>query len=172
MNANNNGLVTSCLVYFNNFPSFTTVNTIYSCSFEISIGYNKIILPQEITVHRGNFIVLEQITGKIAIDTSGNATNSDLIISSGVVSLLNTFSNWRFYLNTLTKFSSYQKTFSIVHSYSSIGQYNLSIFFINTNIKFQQVVSITQCNKNIKLLKFFGIKLKLVKYFKLNFWML
>jgi len=120
------------------------MNIVYSWNFQISLGYNSIILPQPVTVSVGSYLFLTQNTGKIAIDTSGNASYSDLVWNTTTQwTKLAEFSNWRFYLTTLNNFSSYQTTFNIQHSYASIGLYNLSITFGSSNQTFQQIVNVT-----------------------------
>ena len=52
---------------------------IYSWTFEINIGNNTLLWPAPVTVNQGNYILLTQGTGKIAVDISGNATYSDLV---------------------------------------------------------------------------------------------
>ena len=94
------------------------MNIVYSWNFQISLGYNSIILPQPVTVPKGSYLVLTQNTGRIAIDTSGNATYSDLVWNTTTQwTKLAEFYNWRFYLTTLNNFTSYQTTFNIKHAY-------------------------------------------------------
>ena len=122
------------------------MNVLYSWNFQLSLGYNSIILPQPVTVYRGNFVVLTQNTAKIAIDTTGNASYSDLVWNSTTQwTKLAEFSNFRFYLTPLTNFSSYQTSFNIMHTYKNIGLYNLAITFASSNETFNQIVNITDC---------------------------
>jgi hypothetical protein len=118
---------------------------IYSWSFTITTGLNYIYLPQPITINNGNFLMLTQITGKVAIDTTGNATYSDLAFKSSVWSKLSSIKNWRFYLTALNNFSSYQTYFSLTHTYKSIGIYNVTLTFSSSNETFMQSVNITDC---------------------------
>jgi hypothetical protein len=127
-------------------PFNISMNIIYSWNFQLSLGYNNIILPQPVTVYRGNFIVLTQNTAKIAIDTTGNASYSDLVWNTTTQwTKLAEFSNMRFYLTPLTNFSSYQTLFNIMHTYKNIGLYNLAITFASSNETFNQIVNITDC---------------------------
>ena len=138
------GILIPCAVYLTQYPFNITMNIVYSWNFQISLGYNSIILPQPVTVPKGSYLVLTQNTGRIAIDTSGNATYSDLVWNTTTQwTKLAEFYNWRFYLTTLNNFTSYQTTFNIKHAYSSIGLYNLSITFASNNQTFQQTVNIT-----------------------------
>jgi hypothetical protein len=89
--------------------------------------------------------MLTQITGKVAIDTTGNATYSDLAFKSSVWSKLSSIKNWRFYLTALNNFSSYQTYFSLTHTYKSIGIYNVTLTFSSSNETFMQSVNITDC---------------------------
>ena len=140
------GSITPCAQYMTQFPFNISMNEIYSWNFQISLGYNKIILPQPVEVNEGYFILLTQNTGRIAIDTSGNASYSDLVWNSTTQwTKLAEFSNWRFYLTTINNFTSYQNTLNIIHSYANIGLYTLSLTFLSSNISYQQTVNITDC---------------------------
>jgi hypothetical protein len=89
---------------------------------------------------------LTQNTAKIAIDTTGNASYSDLVWNTTTQwTKLAEFSNMRFYLTPLTNFSSYQTLFNIMHTYKNIGLYNLAITFASSNETFNQIVNITDC---------------------------
>ena len=120
---------------------------IYSWTFEIKIGNNTLLLPAPVTVNQGNYILLTQGTGKIAVDISGNATYSDLVWNTTTQwTKLAEFSNWRFYLTTINNFTSYTNTLNVLHSYANIGLYTLSLTFLSSNKTFQQIVNITDCN--------------------------
>ena len=135
------------------------MNILYNWIFDVTIGYNNILLPEPIIVNRGNFILLTQTTGYIALCTAGNSTYSDLAWKNTVWNPLVATSNWRFYLTPTTNFSVYQNSFNILKSYSSvyqnsfniyhsynwIGLYNLSITFVSSNKTFNQIVNITDC---------------------------
>ena len=119
---------------------------IYSWTFEIKIGNNTLLLPAPVTVNQGNYILLTQGTGKIAVDISGNATYSDLVWNTTTQwTKLAEFSNWRFYLTTINNFTSYTNTLNVLHSYANIGLYTLSLTFLSSNKTFQQIVNITDC---------------------------
>ena len=129
------------------------MNIVYSWNFQISLGYNSLILPQPLTVTKGSYLVLIQNTGKIAIDTSGTASYSDLVWNTTTQwTKLAEFYNWRFYLTALTNFTTYQTTFNIQHSYVIPGLYSLSITFASNGQTFQQTVNITD-----RKLRFFRI---------------
>ena len=120
------------------------MNIVYNWNFQISLGYNSLILPQPVTVTKGSYLVLTQNTGRIAIDTSGAASYSDLVWNTTTQwTKLAEFYNWRFYLTTLNNFTSYKTTFNIQHAYASPGLYSLSITFASSNQIFQQIVNIT-----------------------------
>jgi hypothetical protein len=141
------GSLTPCAQYMTQFPFNISMNEIYSWTFQISLGYNKIILPQPVEVNKGHFILLTQNSGRIAIDTTGNSSYSDLVWNSTTQwTKLAEFSNWRFFLTTINNFTSYQNTLNIIHSYANIGLYNLTIIFPSSNLSFQQIVNITDCN--------------------------
>jgi hypothetical protein len=90
--------------------------------------------------------MLTQYTANIAIDKSGTATYSDMISTSGIYSKLNNNTNWRFYINTLNDFALYISQINMLHTYASIGLYQINIVFLNSsNITFQQIVNVTDC---------------------------
>jgi hypothetical protein len=123
------------------------MNILYSFSFIISQGFNKLILPEPILVPKGSFILLTQYNNSVtvAIDSNGNAKYSDMVLGSTVWNPLSSTSNWRFYLTTKTNFSSYQTCFSISHIYNIIGLYNIALTFLSSNVTFNQIVNITDC---------------------------
>ena len=136
-----------CASYYSQFPFNNSLIQNYSWNFQVTTGFNNLLLSQTVNVERGEFLMLTQNTGIVAIDTTGTASFSDLVWSSTTQwTKLAEFSNWRFYLTALTNFSSYKNSFSLMHTYSSIGIYNLSISFASSpsNI-FQQTVNITDC---------------------------
>ncbi len=140
------GSLTPCAQYMTQFPFNISMNEIYSWTFQISLGYNKIILPQPVEVNKGHFILLTQNSGRIAIDTTRNSSYSDLVWNSTTQwTKLAEFSNWRFFLTTINNFTSYQNTLNIIHSYANIGLYKLSLTFLSSNISYQQIVNITDC---------------------------
>ena len=69
----------------------------------------------------------------------------DLQWSTNIWSNLNSNSNWRFYLDTVNNFSSYQNTINVVYPYQSIGLYTISLTFASSGQVFQQTVNITDC---------------------------
>ena len=126
-------------------PFNISMNIIYSWNFQLSLGYNSIILPSPVTVYRGNFLIMTQNTGRVAIDITGNATYNDLAWRSSVWNRLSSNSNWRFYLTPLTNFTSYITTFNLMHAYKNIGLYNLTLTFASSNETFTQTVNVTDC---------------------------
>ncbi len=126
---------------------------IYSWTFEIKIGNNTLLLPAPVTVNQGNYILLTQGTGKIAVDISGNATYSDLVWNTTTQwTKLAEFNNWRFYLTTINNFTSYTNTLNVLHSYANIGLYTLSLTFLSSNKTFQQIINVTDCNLKFSLI--------------------
>lgn len=162
---NNTDLVIPCSVYFNNYPSDLSLDKIYSFNYTISTGYNKLLLSQPLQIQRGYFILLEQINGKIAIDTSGNATYSDMILSydESSVSRINTVFNYRFYFNTINPYISYQSNLNLVHSYQNTGSYLITIIFSSSIQIFYKILNISDCkfylyNSFCFYLKFYTLK--------------
>jgi hypothetical protein len=126
-------------------PFNISMNIIYTWSFTITTGINFIYLPSPVTVYRGNFLIMTQNTGRVAIDITGNATYNDLAWQSSVWNRLSSNSNWRFYLTPLTNFTSYITTFNLMHAYKNIGLYNLTLTFASSNETFTQTVNVTDC---------------------------
>lgn len=140
------GSIVPCAVYLTNYPFNISLNIDYQFDYNLSLGYNKIILPQPLPVKKGRFIMLTQITGKIAIDVTTNSTYSDLVWNSTTQwTKLAEFLNWRFYLNPITNYTTYQTIFNLIHSYSNIGIYTLTLNFTSSNLLYQQTVNITDC---------------------------
>ena len=119
------------------------MSTILSWDFQVSAGYNRLFLIQQVRVNKGSLIRLIQTTGQIAVDQSNNFTDSDLIWQTCAWLKLNTNSNWRFLLNPMNDFSVYQTYFNLNHKYSSTGSYIVKISF--SGLIYQQNVSITDC---------------------------
>ena len=96
-------------------------------------------------MYQGNFIQLTQSTARLAIDSSG-ATYSDLYWNTNNWSPLNSSSNWRFYLNMTYNISQYfyQYQLNIIHSYSNLGLFNISIS-IGDNFIYEEIANITDC---------------------------
>ena len=101
-------------------------------------------MPQPVNVSTGYFVQMTQITGRVAVDTTGSATYSDMAWVTSIWSPIGT--KHRFYLTTLTNYSAYQTSFSISHTYNLIGIYNIILTFSSSNVVFQQTVNITDCN--------------------------
>lgn len=137
-----------CAAYFTNNPIFKTPNVSLLLNFTITSGYNKILFDKPYFIQKGSLIILTQQLNSsgIAIDQSGNASYSDTTWDTNLVNLnSNSTANWRFYFNTITNFTSYQSKFNLVHSYATIGLYEISILFTSSNQVFKQVVNITDC---------------------------
>lgn len=83
-------------------------------------------------------------TTNVALDTSNSANYSDMIWTTNLNKIDNA-KNYRFYLQTLTNFTSYVNTFTIVHPYSSVGTYTISLLFTSSNQIFKQTAHITDC---------------------------
>ena len=126
--------------------------------------------PQPVTVEKGQFLVLTQTTGKVAIDTTSNLSISDMTWNSVIWSKLNAVTNQRFYLTTLNNFSSYLNTLSITHSYSTIGLYNITLTFNSSNQVFIQTVNVTARKFNIRLNIIIKLLNNLLLLFKLKIW--
>ena len=136
-----------CSVYFSQFPFDNTLNVKNDWIFQVNTGFNYLLLSQVVTVSRGDFLLLNQTTGRVAIDTTGTALCSDLYWSTKTQwTRLPGLLESRFYLTPLTNFSSYITSFSFSHTYKTIGLYNILITFSSDNQLFQQIVNITDRN--------------------------
>jgi hypothetical protein len=137
------------------YPFSIPLTTIYSWTYTIALGYNNLVLPQPVQVSKGYFIQLIQVTGKVSIDISGNASVSDLVWNTTTQwTQLAEFSNWRFYLTTINNFTSYFNILNIQHIYANIGLYPMTISFSSSNVTYQQIVNITDCNSIFIQFKF------------------
>jgi hypothetical protein len=116
-------------------------------SFQINSGSNMINLNQPLAVSKGSLILLQQVSGRIAIYQSSNEY-SDLVWQTNAWVNLVARSNWRFYFNTISNFTSYQVKFNIQHTYANTGSYVITLRFLSSNQTFQQTVNVTNC-KNI-----------------------
>ena len=106
-------------------------------SFTLVAGYNYFLLEQPTLVNRGNFILLTQSTGLVAVDQSGNVSYSDYYwnTNTSLWTKIST-SNWRVYLVPITNWTTYQFSFNLTHYYSSVGVYNFSITALSSNAIF------------------------------------
>lgn len=136
----------TCADYFTKYPFTSTFITRYSYNIQINIGFNKFILPQPVIVTKGYFLYITQNTGVIAVDQSQNSSYSDLVWDSVIWSKISEFSNWRLYLNLIINSTSYQAQFNLLHTYNSIGIYNLTITYASSNDTYQIPINITDCN--------------------------
>lgn len=139
------GSVMPCSVYFTNNPFNTSLTILYVWTFQITSGYNQLVLPQQVKVAKGNFLVLVQLTGSVAIDTSGGAVYSDLQWLSMYWSKLNLVSNWRFYLNPIQVISYYLSSFSLTYKYNSYGSYQCLISDTNNKNLFRDNFNLSSC---------------------------
>jgi len=133
-------------VYFTQNPFYDpSLQTLYSWNFTITTGFNTLSLSTHVSVGQGNLVLIKQITGKIAICTTGNATYSDLVGQTLSWLQLNQSQKNRFYFNPLFTNSMYAGLFSISHQYTAIGLYTVSITFATSSQSYVQVVNITDC---------------------------
>lgn len=139
---NTTGFVIPCASKLSYYP-YGTITVLRNFTFTVVAGYNKLMLSQSVQVYRGNLILLVQGTGRVALDQTG-ALYSDLQWSTSYGSKLKENSNWRFYLDTFTDFTSYQQTFDISYTYSNIGFYNFSLSFVNSTVFYQQFIYINE----------------------------
>ena len=134
-----------CSAYFNQNPFSADMNIKYSWDFQINTGLNRFIFATQKEVTKGQFIVLNQITGKVALDNTGYAVYSDLAWDSIAWARLNSTINYRFYVNALNKYQKYWNKFTVSHTYSSSELFNLTVKGSNSVQVFQQIVSISEC---------------------------
>jgi len=122
------------------------MNVQYSFDFNITAGFNQLILQKPLLVKKGSLIFLTQALNStnIALDQSGSAQYSDMIWGTNLQQI-NATSNYRFYLTTISNFTVYQTNLLISHAYQKIGLYNLSINFPSSNKVFYHIINITDC---------------------------
>jgi hypothetical protein len=155
------GSTVSCAAYYSLYPFNNAPATYadYSWTFNIIVGFNILPLSTPVSVFKGSFIMLTQTAlGKVAIDTSGIASYSDMILgnagsyynlSYSTTGIPMPSNNYRFYLSTLISLTSYQKSFNMVHTYLTAGIYSASITFLNAQAVYNLMVTITQSKKII-----------------------
>lgn len=139
------GLKISCAQYFTNYPFDVNFTTTYQTTIQATVGYNKIILEDPVMVRRGNLPVITQGGALLALDKTSFSSYSDLTLQSQAWIKLYDLSNWRFYMNVLTNFSSYYRLFSVVHQYQQIGQYQIAITFEGSDNPILDNFLITDC---------------------------
>jgi hypothetical protein len=128
------------------------LQTLQTWTFNITAGYNVRLLPQATLVPQGSFIILTQTTGKVAVDSSNNATFSDLAIGSSSLGDSNSyyklqpFANQRFFMKVLSNLTTYQNRFSVTHTYANTGLYNLNITFASSADSYQYLANVTERN--------------------------
>ncbi len=133
----------TCAFYFsflnNTFSNRPVLQ--YSWNLTVNTGYNRILFNTSYNVKKNSLIYLNQnYSGKIALETIGNATYSDMKWGSNLVNYFETaiignltnisgikYVNYRFYLNSLTEFEYYQNSFNFVHLYEDSFLFNLSV---------------------------------------------
>ena len=122
------------------------MNQIKSWNFSVVAGFNNIVLDEAFLVQKGSMIYLQQDidTAKIAIDVSGTALYSDIAWES-YLQKLNAYSNYRFYLQPVFNFSTYQVKINLYHRYSLAGLYNVSLTSLSSNQYFENLMNITDC---------------------------
>ena len=145
MSTNLCGDIVPCGAYFTSNLFNTSFNITYDKIFQINNGSNLINLNQPLAVSKGSFILLQQITGRIAIYQSSN-DYSDLVFQTNAWISLVPKSNWRFYFSTLNNFTSYQGKFNIQHTYMNIGTYTITLKFLSSNQTYQQIINVTDSN--------------------------
>lgn len=126
----------------------------FSQDFTIAPGYNKLFLSQPLKVPKGSLIYLKQGSNgtTIAVDQITNSSFSDLIWGTNLLKLNNlTQNNWRFYLNPITNNTNYQSNLNIIHYYTLIGVYEISLLFTSSNKIFKHIINVTDCKKLTKL---------------------
>lgn len=141
----NSSLVSNTCAWLFSQNSYRTLQTNYSFVYQVILGYNRFNFTQPIMILKGSMLLLIQGTGRIAIDTSGSSVYSDLAWQTNGWSNLNTYSNWRFYIDTLNDMNIYQNSFTLSHVYSSAGTYRLKISCSISSFYYD--VAVNNCKK-------------------------
>jgi hypothetical protein len=112
----------------------------------ITSGYNKLILSTPLIVQKGYMVYFAQNIdgGSVAIDQSGYASFCD-IGWKNYLERIDSQYNYRFFLTPLSNFSVYESSFSIYHSFSQAGIYNILFNFPSSSKTFLKTVNITNC---------------------------
>jgi len=136
-----------CAVYFTQNPFNLSYSIVYTWNYNVSVGYNQILLPSPVLVNKGNFLNVIQITGYVACNQTANSTYSDLFYNSTSMlwQKLSRTANWRLIFTTLTNFTSYQSSINIMHTYSTPGLYLMNVTFASAPDSFIILNNITQC---------------------------
>lgn len=125
----------------------------YNFTLQITVGYNKILLPDPLFVQRGNLILISQGGVNLAMESS-NPIYSDLIWQTTTWTRYNDFSNWRFFFKTMNNFTSFFNPLNVLHQYEKIGTYNVTISFDGSTKVFRKEVLVTDC-KEMNYLSFY-----------------
>lgn len=146
------GQIELCSSYYSNSSNqiFSDYQTIVDYSIYIPIGYYKYMLTKAIDLKKGYVLIIYHYNeGRIGVDTSGSAMISDYYrtyssaLKSYVAVKLNSFTNYRFYINTLVdpKMYSFQNSFTKI--YSQPGSYKISAEFQTTSV--HDYLDLTDC---------------------------
>lgn len=141
------GSVIACSYYFMNYRYSVPYTILYNWNFTLNPGYNKISLAKPVLVPKGSVLLLTQYNGsvQIVIDDSGSAPLSDIIWNKNIINL-NSSSNWRFFINTISNFSLLEGNMNFSHRYFKPGLYNLTVTVLSSNLKNPLLIEITDCN--------------------------
>ena len=128
----------------------------YTWNLTVNIGFNRNLFNRSYDISQGSLIYLNQnSSGKIALETLGNATYSDMKWGNNLVNYFETqitgnlanisgikYVNYRFYLNALTGLEYYQNSFNFVHLYEDSFLFNLSVNPVGSSLYFNRPVLI------------------------------
>lgn len=145
------GTTTPCAQYFSLYPFVATLNVLNSWTFNITTGNTILLLPQSFLAPKDSFIYLTQTGGVVALDSSGNATYSDMAVYYSSYYNLSSLNNQRLFIKPLSNFTTYQYSFSLTHTYPIAGLYNLNITFASSSVSYSYIANITQ-TKNLSLI--------------------
>ena len=121
-----------CGDYFKTSSTFTRT-VLYSWSYNVDNGYNKILLTFPVKVPKGAMVYLDMFSnsGRISVDNNSESYFTDYYANSTSISRIDTNRNIRFHFNCLIEQSYYDYNFNSLFSFDRNGYQNLIFRFSN-----------------------------------------
>lgn len=133
----------SCGKYFNNIQRFTIYQTLFTNSYTLTIGYNRILLNNPINATKGALIIINQQSALLSVETT-NSVYEDYQISGDSLLELDILTDYRLFFNCLIDEVYFKGSFSTFHQYDDNGIYEISVSSNTTS--FSSNVSVDTCN--------------------------
>lgn len=141
------------------------MNTLFSYEYTIFKGYNKLELTAPLRVKKGSMILINNamysvlistdpithiqqfatkfLYGTMQVETSGKAAFSDYYDCFGKLLRLNNEINYRIDFKPVIDEVYYETSLSIYQQYDSLGSFQISASFLNTNIFASSQIKVT-----------------------------